>query len=355
MEEMPAHIAAGIGRELHPSTWVHLSTLSAGGFAMLRFIMRMIGNVFKIAALSGLASLAQAQASAPEAAPTAVAVPAATPAPVIAPARERSWRLGAAFGYGERTNPLIQSDDIPVIVDVDIAWFGKRWFFDNGDVGFTLFDRDSSTTSLVARVNDDRVFFGKTNTRYVNFAYAGNGVTAALPPPPTGGDGNNPGPPGLGSQDSPQPVQVDPPDRNYAIEVGVESLLDGDWGAAELRAFHDVSGTHGGYELSAHYSRRWTTGRLSIAPTIGFSYKSAQMNDYYWGVHAHEANGALPEYHAGAGVNLEAGLVTNYYLTHHLRFALSVHYERLSDEIAASPLAEDDYVMAYFSGFAWTF
>jgi len=42
-------------------------------------------------------------------------------------------------------------------------------------------------------------------------------------------------------------------------------------------------------------------------------------------------------------------------LTRHLRFALSVNYERLADEIAASPLAEDDYVVAYFSGFAWTF
>ncbi len=323
---------------------------------MLRFIMRTTGNALKIAVLGGLASFAHAQASAPGAAPTATAVPAGTPALVQPPARERSWRVGAAFGYGERTNPLIQSDDIPVLVDVDLAWFGKRWFFDNGDVGYTLFDRSSSTTSLVARVNDDRVFFGKTNTRYVNFAYAGNGVTTALPPPtPASGGGNNPGGPGTGSQNPPPPVEVKPPDRDYAIEAGIESLIDGDWGAAELRAFHDVSGTHGGYELSAHYSRRWTAGRLSIAPTVGFSYKSAQMNDYYWGVHAHEATDALPVYHAGAGVNLEGGLVTNYYLTRHLRFALSVNYERLADEIAASPLAEDDYVMAYFSGFAWTF
>ena len=306
---------------------------------MLRLIMRVTGNVLKIAALCGLASVVHAQADAPDPSTTATAVASAPPP------NERSWRIGAAFGYGERTNPLIQSDDIPVLVDVDIAWFGKRWFFDNGDVGYTLFDRSSSTTSLVARVNDDRVFFGKTNTRYVNFAYAGNGFTTGLPPPAAAG----------GSEDPPPPVEVNPPDRDYAIELGVESLLDGDWGAAELRAFHDVSGTHGGYELSAHYSRRWTVGRLSIAPTLGFSYKSAQMNNYYWGVHADEATDALPEYHAGAGVNFEGGLVTNYYLTRHLRFALSVNYERLADEIAASPLAEDDYVVAYFSGFAWTF
>ena len=50
-------------------------------------------------------------------------------------ATESRWRLGAAFGYGVRSNPLVQSDDIPIIVDLDIAWFGDRWFFDNGDLG----------------------------------------------------------------------------------------------------------------------------------------------------------------------------------------------------------------------------
>ena len=81
-----------------------------------------------------------------------------------------------ALGYGERTNPLIQSEDIPVVVDLDIAWFGERWFFDNFDLGFELFDRPSFTTNIVARVNSDRAFFSKTNTKYINFSYLKGGV-----------------------------------------------------------------------------------------------------------------------------------------------------------------------------------
>jgi MipA family protein len=309
---------------------------------MLHFLMRSPGNLLKIAALWAVVAVAHGQAADPDATSTTMAAPTATPAPLQLPP-ERHWRLGAAFGYGERTNPLIQSDDIPVIVDLDIAWFGKRWFFDNGDVGFTMFDGPRSTTSLVARLNSDRVFFGKTNTRYVNFTYLGAGLTTPLP-----------GPPGLPAAE-PAPVAVKVPDRDYAIELGVESLIDGDWGEATLRAFHDVSGTHGGYELSAHYSRRWTAGRLTFSPTVGVSYKSADLNDYYWGVHQDEANIALPEYHAGGGFGFEGGLVTNYYISRNLRFALSVNYERLVDEVADSPLSEDDYVLGYFSGLAWTF
>jgi outer membrane protein len=306
---------------------------------MLRFVMRAPEKLSKIAALWVLACVAHAQA--PDSAAAQPATQSA-PAPVQVPAKERRWRLGAALGYGVRTNPLIQSDDIPVIVDIDFGWFGKRWFVDNGDVGFTFADTARSTTSVVARLNSDRVFFGKTNTRYVNFTYAGKGETLAFGPAPPG-------------EAAAQPIEVKPPDRDYAIELGIESLIDTGWGSTTLRAFHDVSGTHGGYELSADFSRRWTTGRLSIAPMLGVSYKSGQLNDYYWGVSEDEANIALPAYHAEGGFAFQGGLLTNYYLSRNLRVALSLNYERLPDDVAASPLAEDKYVFAYFSGLAWTF
>ena len=296
---------------------------------MLPFIMRALANSLKFAALWATAALAHAQSPSPQ-------------APAIAVPSESQWRLGAAFGYGERSNPLIQSEDIPVIVDLDIAWFGKRWFFDNGDVGLTIFERPRSTTSLVARVNSDRVFFGKTDTEYVNFAYSGNGVTAPIINTDTG-------------ELSEEPVEVEVPDRDYAIELGVESLIDGDWGTATLRAFHDVSGTHRGYEVSAYYSWRWISGRLSFAPTVGVSYKSEALNDYYWGVNADESSLALPEYQAGGGFGFEGGVVANYHLNRNLRIAVSFNYEELADDVAASPLADDDYVMAYFTGLAWTF
>jgi len=303
---------------------------------MLRSCMQAYENALKFAALWAVVSLAHGQANDPPATPSFTPTTASAPAPA-----ESHWRLGAAFGYGQRSNPLIQSEDIPVLVDLDIAWFGRRWFFDNGDVGFTLSDGDRATTSLVARLNSDRVFFGKTNTRFVNLAYAGNGQTAGM----------------VDASGEPvtEPVEVRPPDRDYAVELGVESLIDGNWGAITLRAFHDVSNTHEGYELGAYYSWRWIAGRVSLSPSVGFAYKSAALNDYYWGVHADEASPALPEYHPGDGFNLEGGLVANYHITRHLRCALSVNYERLSDEIAASPLAEEDHVFAYFSGLAWTF
>jgi outer membrane protein len=249
--------------------------------------------------------------------------------PAVEPTdRESPWEIGIAFGYGKRSNPLVQSDDIPVLVDIDIAWYGKRWFFDNGDVGRTLLDNDRFTLNATARLNSDRVFFSKTDTEYVEiFSFTG-------PVPP-------------------EPIEV--PDRDYALEAGLELLSDGDWGYFHATGHHDVSDTHDGYELYVNYGRVFRRQRWFIEPSLGASYKSADLNDYYWGVRPEESNLALPEHRAGAGWNLHARLATTYQLTRNWSFAASARYERLSSEAWASPLAEERSVKSAFVGFGFKF
>jgi len=228
------------------------------------------------------------------------------------------------------------------VVDLDIAWFGERWFFDNFDLGFALVDNSRFTTNVVARLNSDRAFFGKTNTRYVNFTVTAGGEQVPMPPPSS-----------QGAVDA--AVELKVPDRDYAVELGLEMLLDGEWGHATLRAFHDVSNTHEGYEISADYSYRWVRGRFSIAPSVGVAYKSAELSDYYWGVHADEVLPTLQGYQVDGGIGWEAGLRTSYYVTKSMRVAVSANYEKLTDNIALSPLVAEPYVIGYFAGLAWQF
>ena len=242
---------------------------------------------------------------------------------------ESRWRLGAALGYGVRSNPLVQSDDIPIIVDLDIAWFGDRWFFDNGDLGLTVTDNDAMTASLVARINSDRVFFGNTDTRFVVFDLAGMPLAQA--------------------------VEFKVPDRDYAVELGVEMLTDGPWGVLQLSAFHDVSGTHEGFELYANYSYGWRDQRLYIEPSIGASYKSADLNNYYWGVTDDEASVVVAPYEAEAGLNWHARLMVGYQLSRHWGLSLVAEYERINDEAAASPIVKERDVLGYFAGVAYRF
>jgi outer membrane protein len=215
-----------------------------------------------------------------------------------------------------------------------------------------LLDHPRFTTNIVARVNSDRAFFSKTNIRYVNFALTTGGEMQqiALPPPPPGAP-----PPFTGSGDSVTPLPLKVPKRDYAVELGLEVLFDGEWGQATVRGFHDVSKTHDGFEVSADYSYRWTRGRWSVSPSVGVAYKSAELSDYYWGVHPDDAAPTLIEYQVDEGVNWEAGLRTSYYLTKSTRLAVSANYERLHHSIAMSPIVEQPYVFGYFAGIAWQF
>ena len=244
-------------------------------------------------------------------------------------AAESNWRLGAAFGYGLRSNPLVQSDDIPIIVDVDIAWFGEHFFFDNGDIGLTFADNDRLTASLVARLNSDRVFFGQTDTRFVTVDLAGQPLV--------------------------QEFEFSVPDRDYAVELGIELLADGGWGQLQFGAYHDISNTHDGYEIAANYAYGWRNQRWYLEPSIGASYKSATLNDYYWGVRDDEVNVALPSYSADAGTNAHVRLMLGYQLTRQWTVSLVAEYERLNSEAAASPLVKETGVLGYFAGFGFRF
>jgi outer membrane protein len=249
---------------------------------------------------------------------------------------ESPWRLGVALGYGLRTNPLVNSDDIPIIVDLDISWFGEKFFFDNGDLGLTFADNPILTASVIARVNSDRVFFGKTNTKFISVGSLAGSPLAT--------------PEELALADT-----IVVPDRDYAGELGVEMLTDGRWGTLQLAAFHDVTGTHEGYELEADYSYGWRKQRYYVEPALGLSYKSEALNDYYWGTRPGETNAEAAGYEAGAGVNVFARLQFSYQLNRNWTFSFVGDVERLNDEAANSPIVDDQYIVGYFAGFGFRF
>jgi outer membrane protein len=241
---------------------------------------------------------------------------------------ESPWRFGVALGYGKRSNPLALSDDITILVDLDIAWFGERWFFDNGDLGFTVADRDWYTVNLVGRFNSDRVFFSKTNSKFIAV-------------------NDNIG----------EPVfeEVEVPDRDYAIEAGVEFLADGDWGYLQASVFRDVSSTHDGYELYADYSYSVRRQRWLFQPSFGVGWKSEKLNDYYWGVRDDEANSLFPAYQADAGLNVHAKFVTSYQINRHWAFVAVAEFERMNSEASASPIVKEQNVLGMFAGFKYVY
>lgn len=248
-------------------------------------------------------------------------------------AEERSWNVGFSLGAGQRTNPLASGHDIDLWWSVDVAWFGRRWFFDNGDIGFTLHDDHSSTLSWVARLNTERAFFSELDEGLFNRAVLSAGdLDSGLEQAATDG------------------IDIEIPDRDYALETGLEYLLDRPWGRLHAQAMADVSGVHQGFDLWLSVSNDYVVGRWHFVPSASVNWKSRKLNDYYYGVRANEAIGALTEYRASAGVNVALKMSASYYISERWRFIATVDYERINSSAADSPLLAEEYIGAYFLG-----
>ncbi|WP_434931353.1 MipA/OmpV family protein [Shewanella sp. HL-SH5] len=72
---------------------------------------------------------------------------------------EGEWDISIAIGFGQKTNPLQDYDDIPLYVLPSIAYYGEQWFFDNGNFGYSLQEAEKYSLNLVTSYSDDRAFF----------------------------------------------------------------------------------------------------------------------------------------------------------------------------------------------------
>ena len=55
------------------------------------------------------------------------------------------WNVEIELGGGVRTNPLVGGENIPLVLIPHISYYGRRFFLDDLDVGFTIADTGSNT------------------------------------------------------------------------------------------------------------------------------------------------------------------------------------------------------------------
>lgn len=244
------------------------------------------------------------------------------------------WNMGLAVGYGQRSNPLINSDDINQYWIADIAYYADHWFFDNGDLGAVIVNQHSISLNAIVSINSDRVYFSHMNDQFVLFE----------------NDGAN----------SPEPLPnfVKPPDRDYAVELGLELIVDKSWGHFQSQLNGDVSSTHGGMELWADYSYDILFQRWYIQPSLGFSWRSKNLNNYYYGITEKDkaqSDGYLPIYEAKSGFNSFAKMSLSYIIDKRWRWVSSIQYEKINSEAANSPIMTDDKITTVFTGIFYSF
>ncbi|WP_347332207.1 MipA/OmpV family protein [Marinimicrobium locisalis] len=280
-----------------------------------------------------------------------------------------TWEFQVAIGAGVRTNPIASADDIPLVLIPQLTYYGKRFFLDNLDLGYTLVDRPSwMLNALVTAGGDGLYFFEDDWGRFFldgGLATPTNGFVSDSPEMPArdyvADDGGSSDPVGDGSEDSPareEPQQAPLPElreRDIAALAGLES--SGQMGRFEwqLQALSDASGVHDGQALRFALSTATQAQEHHLGMSVGFNWKSAEVMEYYYGVTQGEAGTARPAYQPASGTSPFVRLSWTRPTGQHWRWLGSVQYEHLSEAMRHSPLVDRNQVMQIFFGGVYHF
>src|SRR5216684_2748800 len=142
------------------------------------------------------------------------------------------WNFSVALGAGAMTNPLVASKAVPLVVVPQFSYYGKRFFIDDLDLGFTLAETDGITFNLVASPGYDRVFFYRSDLQ--NIFVRGFGANTALV-----------------HAETPGAVQVSPRARHVTYLAGPEWILKYGGVTGQLDVLHEITGQNHGNEIRA--------------------------------------------------------------------------------------------------------
>ncbi len=148
-------------------------------------------------------------------------------------------------------------------------------------------------------------------------------------------------------------------DREWTFELGGALSRAFDWGRIMADFSADVLGEHEGYELGLSYGYDFNgpfkLPDLRVTPSVGVSYRSSQLNDYYYGVRSSEAAAGRPRYKAGDSSGPTAGLRLNYRLDDRWSLMGMASLKWLGDEITDSPIVDEGYVASFLIGIMYRF
>ena len=253
---------------------------------------------------------------------------------------DSQWQFSVGLGAGIRTNPVMDNDDIPLVVIPQLSYQGERFFIQNLDFGYTLFQNEKQQFNLLVTPSYDQVFFNKWDIN--NFIERS----------------------GLALDSSKDNPTVEPTNRvidkrllhkrHMAGLAGVEyshSLYGLD---IQLQLLTEATGYYNGSEARVAVSKTINLGKHDVKLTLGTNWQDAKTINYYYGLPASEALHHAP-YNTADGFTGLLRFDWSYQLDEHWSLRFFTSYRHFSSAISDSPLVTTNNVITAFAGGVYHF
>lgn len=132
-------------------------------------------------------------------------------------------------------------------------------------------------------------------------------------------------------------------DRDGAVELGLQAAYETPYGELSAKLSADISSEHDGYEVELGWEKEIELSQQwSVSPGASISYRSDDLNNYYYGVTDAESTAQRAAYTAGADTIYEVGIDARYMIDRRQMIRLGASYALYGDEISNSSIVEDD-------------
>lgn len=255
---------------------------------------------------------------------------AATPSEVQTP----GWELSIASGYGFVENPIEGKRDGKTYVLPSFSYYGKRFFFSNLTAGYSLLENENIYLDLVARPNEDGLYYLLDKTGSAADGLLTNFMTQAK---------------------AADPADVE---RKVSIVAGPSVTLVSDWVDVSFSWFHDISDVHHGSETHLSFDKQYPLFGGAIGFGIGATQKDADLTSYYYQFTEEEADVfyyryAL-RYPAEDATDTYARLHFSYPLGKRLELRLAARYNDFDEAGRNARFIDKPHTMSWFAGVQYT-
>ena len=263
------------------------------------------------------------------------------------------WEFSLGIGAGVRTNPLVDSKNIPLILIPQISYVGERFFIQNLDIGFLLFENQQHQLNLFMTPSYDPIYFYDNHPG--NFFLDNNNLavqnTVKL---------NNGSSRGFTENSENKNLEGTPVTwrnlhkRRTAGLAGIEYNTTLAQIELQGHVVHDVTGIHDGDEVRLTLGKHWTKDKSRLGLALGANWQSSEVVNYYYGVSAQETD-VTNIYSAKSGTSILLRFDWTYTLTENWDLRVLTSYRRLPTAISASPLIDNNKVLTACVGGVYHF
>lgn len=260
------------------------------------------------------------------------------------------WHVSLAIGLGQKSNPLIGGEDLPLVILPEIAYYGESVYFDNGDLGYTFVDNETFSFGILARLNIERAFFSRLHPSNILIsAQVADQVTSGEVCIDCTGEDDTAFNVSLPSID-------DLSKRKYAIDAGVSFVWHvSDSAMLSFELMQDVSSVYKGQNAQIEYSQRQRIGELKLGASVGLRFKSQKQIDYYYGLDEQDSVNPIFFYRAKAAVQPYVKLTGIYPLSEKWSLVGLARVSHLGSAMTDSPVVEDNVTSTVYLGASYEF